>query len=182
MIRLKPLRDYQQSDVINLFALNGSTGNEGEFVKVRGSGWVNGNDGRDISLSTDANVTSTYQVNRAEVQLCTSGDDKGDVMGILKKNIRATDYLGRNLIYDETRKAELNAVCSGETVPVIKRGLFLVSGIEGTAAQGSGIAVSNTTAGGWRAYNPAVETSVATLGQILGGLDSESYALCWIDC
>ena len=182
MIRLKPFRSYSEHDVINLFALHGTTGDEGNFAKVYSTGWVSTQDFRTINLTSEANVVSQRRVNRAEVTLCTSGDDKGDALGVLLKNVRTVDYLGRDLVYDDVRKTEMNAVVSGETLTVLKRGMLLVSGIEGTPAVGSGIAVSNTLAGSWRSYNPAVETSVKTLGQILSSNDRDGYALCFIDC
>lgn len=182
MIRLKPFRQVNEYDVINLFAPNSTTGDEGDFYKVRGSGYVSDDIQRTISLTSEAHVVSNRYVLKPEVTLATSGDDKGDVLGVAIKNVRATDYLGRDLLYDDTRKTEANAVLSGEAIPIVKRGMFLVSGIEGTVKRGSGIAVSNTTAGGWRSYNPAVETSVATLGQVLGDPDADGYALVQIDC
>lgn len=182
MIRLKPFRQVNEFDVINLFAMSGTTGNEGEFVKVIGSGAVFNALDRAINLTTQAHVVSQRRVLNAQVTYAASGDDKGDVLGILLKNIRTTDYLGRDLVYDDTRKTEANAVLSGEAVPIATKGLFLVSGIEGTPQRGSGIAVSNSVNGGWRAYNPAVETSVATLGQIIGDEDTQGYALVKLEC
>jgi hypothetical protein len=185
MINLKPFRQYSEHDVINLFSLNAGSGDEGTFVKLAGSGWVNnGNDSmyRNINLTSEANIVSQRRVLRAEVALAGSGDDKGTVLGIALKNVRSVDYLGRSLVYDDVRKTEMNAVVSGEALPFVKRGMFLVSGFAGTAGVGSGVAVDNAGAGGWRSYNPAVETTVASLGQFLGAADRDGYALVWIDC
>lgn len=183
MMKLKPLRQYSEADVINgFFALNSNTGDEGQLVSIS-SGWVNGTDNhRDIALTSQANVVSNRRVLKSEVKLATSGQDKGDVLGMLLVNVRSVDYLGRDLMYDDVRKVEANAVVSGEAVKFVKRGLFLVSGYEGVAGQGSGIAVSNSAAGVWRSYNPDSETTVKSLGQFLGSADTEGYALAWLDC
>lgn len=182
MILLKPFRQVNEYDVVNLFGMNTNTGNEGDFVKVVSSGYVSDDIHRTINLTSEAHIVSQRRVLKPEVGYATSGNDKGDVLGVLLKNIRATDYLGRDLLYDDTRKTEANAVISGEAVPVATRGLFLVSGIEGTPKRGSGIAVSNSVNGGWRAYNPDVETTVKTLGVILGDPDADGYALVKIEC
>lgn len=184
MIKLKPLQQVSEYDVINgFFALNSNSGDEGNFVTVIGSGWVNNaNDMyRFIDLTDTPNVVSQRRVLTAQVKLSTSGEDASTVLGVALKNVRSVDYLGRDLLYDDVRKTEANAVLSGEALPICKRGLFLVSGIEGTPGINSGIAVSNTNAGCWRAFNPAVETTVKSLGKILGKNDRDGFALAWLD-
>ena len=183
MINVKPFREYDEHDVVNLFALNANSGNEGEFVSVNSSGFVNGDIYRDISLTSVSNIVSNRRVLKPEIKLATSGQDKGDVLGILLKNVRSVDYLGRDLVYDDTRKTEMNAVLSGEAALVLRRGMVLVSGIEGgTPKVGSGVAVSNSVAGGWRVYDAAAESTVKTLGTIWGEEDADGYALVYIDC
>ena len=116
MIKLKPFRSYNEYDVVNLFALKGITGDEGNFVKLSSSGYVSDDVWRNISLTSEANVVSQRRVLKPEVTLCTSGDDKGDVLGVLLDNVRDTNFLGVNLLWDPVRKKEMNAVVSGEAV------------------------------------------------------------------
>ena len=179
MIRLKPFRADDEHDVINLFALSGTTGDEGNFVKIIGSGALLDDLWRDINLTTEANIVSQYRVLKPSIILAASGDNKGDVLGIIRKNVRTVDYLGRNLLYDDTRKTEMNAVLSGEANPVVTKGLFLVSGIEGLVEPGKGVGVSNTVAGGWKSETYDGATS---LGIVLSTLDGDGYALVKIDC
>jgi len=186
-IALRPLQQVDEANVLNgFFALNLNSGDEGCFVTIQSSGWVNNaNDMyRFINLTTEPNAVSQYRALTAQVGLSASGEVKGKVLGIMLKNVRQYDYLGRDLRYDDVRKTELNAVVSGESIPICKRGLFLVSGVIGTPAPGSGIAVANVGSGLWRAYDPAgvTESGTKSLGHFLGKNDRNGYALAWIDC
>ena len=110
--------------------------------------------------------------------MATIGDDKRNILGVLLDNVRETDYLGRQLLYDETRAVEANAVVSGAAVRILTRGIIAVSGVSGTAALSkgaiAGIGVAGVDDGGCQAVTTC---SGGSIGKFLGDVDGNGFAL-----
>jgi len=127
--RLRPWREYDENEVINIFALNG-TGLAGALVKVStlvpSSGYFWSNDAVGASFP---GITSNRWENPARIVIAGSGDSRfNGVLGFTLANVQEYDENGQKLILGFRRKAdENNAVLSGETVPVVCRGFFQVS-------------------------------------------------------
>lgn len=177
-MQLKPFRAYDEHDVINLYSLLENSGNAGDLVQF--SSWnPSDSDGYDATnnLSPFPGLTIPRYVNKAKVALSTSGSTNV-CAGILLWDVRTNDALGRPLIYDAQRWNELQVVYSGQTVPLAKRGMFVVSGYEGTAGPGSGIAAGDSTAGAWKVVGPAVTPS---LGKFMSTSGADGFAVAFIN-
>ena len=179
-MKLKPFNDVDEHNIINLFAFNASSGNKGSLVTItNASGFVSNQELTTTSLTSEPNVVSLRYSVPARVRYAASGEGKGEVLGMMLYDTRESDYLGRPLIYDPTRKAEAQAVVSGEAVPVVRRGMFLISGMVGTPGAGSGAQAADDDSGDFLVLAPGDANSVGTF---LGSVDANGYALFLLDC
>ena len=177
-MQLKPFRQYDENDVINLYSLAQNSGNAGDLVQFQSfnpSDW----DGYDVNnnLAPFPGMSIPRYVNKAKVALGTSGNTNL-IVGMALWNVRESDPLGRPLIYDAQRYAELHVVTSGQTLPILKRGWVVISGYEGTAGAGSGISAGDSTAGAWKVIGPAVTPS---LGKFLSQSGADGYAFAYLN-
>lgn len=143
MATLKPFRDYDEKDVINLFALD-LTGldvstwdkrvKHGAVVKVS-VGWDVGQELEmlgNVGDSSDLkNVTSQRYGVKSKVALTSAGDSP---LGLTLFHVAKVDENGELLKFSPRKAAELEACIEGQAVPVVHRGMFLVSGIDVTTA------------------------------------------------
>ena len=139
-LRLYPFRQYSDVDVINMFAsdtvdANPSTngnGSAGVFVKVSA-----GNLDLDPIQYTATDITNTLgktdypflgAVQYPAVPLQFTAATAGvPVLGMTLNQTLATDENGERLLYNPVKRAELQAVLTGQAVPVATRGLFTLS-------------------------------------------------------
>ena len=135
MPTLRPLRDYDEHDVINLFSWSGAVpAYKGTMVKMTISGYVN--DAADpIEMAGGAgnayqNTVSQRYRNSAQVTTCGTGSEgTRDVpLGMLLYDVRETDENGEKLLYNPRKAAENDYVISGQAAPVLTRGIVLYSG------------------------------------------------------
>lgn len=137
MKRLMPLRDYDEHDVINMFALNtantaisdSGNGDAGVIVKV-----LSGDMGYDpVELVTSSYLgKSDYpnvgRVNMGVVPLRVSAAGTGDApMGITLYETAMEDENGQKLIYYKTKAFENQVVLTGQAVPVLTRGTVMLT-------------------------------------------------------
>ena len=138
-LRLLPFRQYNEHDVVNMFALNSDavltnttddgSGSNGVFVKVS-----DGNFDQDtISYSSDSYLGKTdfpftsaemYPSNPLTVTPAKSGELP---LGITLNQTAKNDENGEKLLYNPTKAAELQAVLPGQSVPVATKGIFTLS-------------------------------------------------------
>lgn len=180
-LRLLPFRQYNEQDVVNVFALQNADvlesttgdgkGSNGVFVKV-----TDGNFDQDvITYGTNSYLGKTdypfvgsdmYPTNPLEVAAAASGEIP---LGLTLNQTAKTDENGEKLLYNATKKEELQAVLPGQSVPVATKGIFTLSAnaIEGGAASvftiGDGFEVA-----GDGTVGPATVGSAASLGMVLG--------------
>lgn len=177
---IKPFRDYDEHDVVNLFAFDG-TANKGTLVKVS-TGWSNTDvNGGITSVANPHSATfdgtvSQYHVLTPRVTEAATGDAP---IGILLNDVRVTDDNGEFLIYKPARAAELSAVASGQAVPILTKGLVLYKAASVTAGMLAVSAANGTIAGFADADLPGANTigSRKVVGRFLGATDSDGYAL-----
>ena len=139
-LRLYPFRQYSDVDVINMFAsdtvdANPSTngnGSAGVFVKVSA-----GNLDLDPIQYTATDITNTLgktdypflgAVQYPAVPLQFTAATAGvPVLGLTLNQTLATDENGERLLYNPVKRAELQAVLTGQAVPVVSRGIFTLA-------------------------------------------------------
>jgi len=217
-LRLYPFRQYSDVDVINMFAsdtvdANPSTngnGSAGVFVKVSA-----GNLDLDPIQYTATDITNTLgkadypflgAVQYPAVPLQFTAATAGvPVLGMTLNQTLATDENGERLLYNPVKRAELQAVLTGQAVPVVSRGIFTLADtaidwvdanmvvnshlvISANAGKVSGLLAS--------AVSPITGTT-SIIGRILGtgqrvsqngksdyfaGSTTGKYALVQIDC
>jgi len=167
-LRLLPFRQYDEQDVVNLYALESGlalesttgdgSGSNGVFVKVNGADGGNFNQDP-IAYGSDTYLGKTnypfvggdmYPVNQLEVTPAGSGELP---LGVTLNQTAKTDENGEKLLYNSTKKEELQAVLPGQTVPVATKGIFTLSSnaFKGALASnklgvGSGVIVATGTA------------------------------------
>ena len=217
-LRLYPFRQYSDVDVINMFAsdtvdatpsTNGN-GSAGVFVKVSA-----GNLDLDPIQYTATDITNTLgktdypflgAVQYPAVPLQFTAATAGvPVLGMTLNQTLATDENGERLLYNPVKRAELQAVLTGQAVPVVSRGIFTLADtaidwvdanmvvnshlvISANAGKVSGLLAS--------AVSPITGTT-SIIGRILGtgqrvsqngksdyyaGTTTGKYALVQIDC
>jgi len=136
--RLLPFRQYDENDVINLFAnaasdanptTNGN-GSAGVFVSIQA-----GNFSKDpITYVNRTELGASYGHTRnqyPEVQLkvvaAPVASKAGEVVGVTLKQTLEADENGEKLLYNPVKKDELQAVLSGQACPVATRGVFTLT-------------------------------------------------------
>lgn len=180
-LRLLPFRQYDEQDVVNVFALQNADvlesttgdgkGSNGVFVKV-----TDGNFDQDvITYGSNDYLGKTdypfvggnmYPTNPLEVAAAASGEIP---LGLTLNQTAKTDENGEKLLYNATKKEELQAVLPGQTVPVATKGIFTLSAnaIEGGAASVFAIGDGFEVAGDGT-VGPATVGSDASIGMVLG--------------
>lgn len=177
--KLRAFRDYSEHDVINLFAHIDGTADNGIVVKLNTithwntSGWHNDDDLNQLSMLGDvgnaySNTTSQRYGVSARVENC---DADALPLGMTLYQVAETDENGEKLIYNPRKAAEMQAVVSGQAVPVVTKGLFLYD--YGTVS---------TAIAGYNARVGADGTIItggngAIVGKWLGSSDSNGHAL-----
>ena len=162
--RLLPFRQYDENDVINLYALDADSvaagglkaiqpsvddiNADGVLVSVK-NGNMNDNDVIDLSednrfmASYDSPVgRNPYPTNPLKVGPAASGDA---VLGVTLNQTLAVDENGESLLFNPVKKDELQAVLSGQTVPVLTKGVVTVhaNGVQGSPAVGDKLSVGS---------------------------------------
>jgi hypothetical protein len=136
---LRPFRDYNEKDVINLFTLTGVSlpqGN-GVLVTITGGGFIPNLLDRTELLGDYAqgpgqaaflnNVQAQRYGSLPKVTLCQSGSYP---LGITLFDMAEYDENGEPLKYNPRKAAEIEAVISGQSVPIVTKGIFQISGLD----------------------------------------------------
>jgi hypothetical protein len=124
--RIHPFRDYSEHEVINLFSKD-VTGVAGELVKILRSSPsdTNGFSNTAVGASFDR-VTSLRYETKDKITKTVGGENRNQVLGFTLNATLETDENGIPLKYNPRRKEELQAVISGEAVPVVRRGEIML--------------------------------------------------------
>jgi len=182
--KLRPFRDYDEHDVLNLFSYD-TTGlsagsiniTKGSLVKIA-TGWKNYDSGVELggglefigsagTLSPTNVVSQRYGVT-AKVVVSTTGETP---IGMMLYDVRDADENGELLKYNPRKAAEMQAVIPGQAVPVVTRGIFLVQSVLGTPtayAGGTGQITASTGSAG---------IANVAIGKFLGAADTNGETL-----
>ena len=177
MPNLQPFRNYDEKDVINLFAFSGSLpATKGTLVKVvKEAGWKATDEMSmlgDVGASFGNTVSQRYGV-AAKVAASTTGETP---LGILLMDVRETDENGELLKFNPRKAAEMQAVLSGQAVPIVTRGTFLYNGVGGTPSAGG-----TAYAGAAGTITASSAGSAVAIGTFLGAKDANDNVLVKIN-
>ena len=184
MPTLRPFRDYDEKDVINLFTISGAALpiNKGTLVTVALSGFNTQAEpieslGVYGGFSESNTISQRYGVT-AKLTVAGTGDIP---LGITLFDMRETDENGLLLKYEPRKAAELEAILSGQAMPVVTRGIFLYSGITGSPAINASLYAG--PAGVIDHFSTSASASGVTqylqarVGKVIGQKDSQGFAL-----
>lgn len=169
--RLLPFRQYDENDVVNLFALDLSSisdfttklpstddiNADGVLVKVSNGDGTGGDVNDYDTENSDMFATysspigrNPYPFNPLRVEPATAGDTAA--IGLTLYQTLHIDENGEKLLFNPVKKDELQAVLSGQTVPVISKGIVTLNA--------AAFAVEPTSAGA--ALYPAADGKLST--------------------
>ena len=175
---IRPFRDYDEHDVINLYTFSGALPvTKGHMVTVT-RGWLNTAEQNvrlgDVGASYHNTVSERYGVD-AHVGLSTASTTN---LGMMLYDTKETDENGEKLIFNPRKAVEMEVCVSGQAVPVMTRGVVLYSGTQ---------LASETVAVGAALYSDAngeLTTGVGaggSVGRALGGKDANNQVLVRIN-
>lgn len=176
MPTLKPQRDVDSHDIINQFKFNLSgavtTASKGTFVKIL-SGLLS--DQNVVMLgSPGASYTNTvsqrYGVQPSVVACDASGDA---AIGMLLYDTREFDENGEKLIFNPDKAAQMQVSVSGQPTPIVTRGWFVYSGVQGSPIAGQPAYLH--TDGGLVAVAAGLTVTATRVGTFLGPKDANGF-------
>jgi hypothetical protein len=195
-ITLKPFRQYDEHDVINMFAYDvdatvtdGVQALAGTIVQTTSGGWKAGEDIHDISASQpNAAVNNNsygntlslrYNLLSEVVKFAGLTDDGIDVvqpLGMLLHDVRTLDENGEDLRYNPRKADEMQVVVPGQAVPIVTRGLFLLHDSVGDVLNGvvAGEKIGATDAG---IVGDLANAADIVIGKALGDWDAATNTL-----
>jgi hypothetical protein len=182
--QLRPLRDYSEHNVLNLFSYD-DTGltagsisvTKGTLVKIA-TGWKNYDSGAVLGGGLEfeggagtlqpTNVVSQRYGVTAKVVASTSGETP---IGMTLYDVKDADENGELLKYKPRKTAEMQAVIPGQAVPVVTKGIFLIEDVGGTPAAGG------TAYAGANGQVTATSNNAVSIGKFLGAADTNGETL-----
>ncbi len=203
--RLKPFRQHAETDVVNLFSLKDDDGdvvasysdlkadggkvNKGLVVSVK-NGWKNTDDpvnktGIGNPGATYSNTVSFRYGAAATVEPCASGSQP---LGLTIWDVAEVVENCEKLIYHPRKAAEMQAVVSGQAVPVLTKGIVLYSGNLTSGGADSVSAGAKVYADMLRQGDLSSSSTESTggasqiqVGTALGATDADGFILLKID-
>jgi len=183
--RLLPFRQYDENDVINLFSLDANSVSGGGLKAIGPNTDDINADGvlvevkaGDLNLGIDVSEDTRFQngynspVGRNPyptnpMKIGVPGSSGNAALGVTLRQTLSVDENGESLLFNPVKKDELNAVLSGQTVPVLTRGVIAVHS-DGFELAGNTYSVGDTlTASQNGKFGPKNGSSIAC-GTIIG--------------
>ena len=150
MATLKPFRDYDEKDVLNLYSLY-TTGldssqdlstwakrlSAGTMVTIQ-TGWQTDQELEMLGDAGDAssalkNVTTQRYGVTAKVFPTANAETP---LGMTLHHVASYDENGEQLKFNPRKAAELEACIPGQAIPIVRKGMFLINGVGGTPTAG----------------------------------------------
>lgn len=185
MPTLRPFRDYDEKDVINLYAPTGAGNylplNKGTLVAISGDGFRPDQVDSHEFLGNygDFSVSNVQSLRYGVIpKFCKAGvSDKP--LGMLLFDVRETDENGELLKYRPRKAAEMEVCISGQAVPIVTRGTFLYSGVT-TGSWTPVVAGADAYVG---AGGVITTSGTNKIGKFLGATGADNaVALVWLNC
>lgn len=182
MAQLLPFRQYDEHDVVNVFAFSGALPiNAGTLVRPVASGWRTDEGNTELLGSVGASFANTVSVRFGTIPRVTPAGTGESPVGMLLYAVKEQDENGLLLKFNPRKAAEMQVVLSGQTVPIVTRGIFLVSGqFNGGALAGdplfpSGAGLWTTSTTGQN--NGPDQHCNSKVGKLLGAPNAKGHAL-----
>ena len=202
--RILPYRDYSEHDVVNLFALDvtgktlssfvsNGTGDFDAGVVVSVSAGALPGEVSELRATTPDNLRDYLGASFSGAHIGFNGypantgmtvapaDGSGRALGITLRETLAFDEHGEKMISYKQKLDEAQGVLPGQTVPVLTKGLILLSGsaFASAPALGDDLEVSSTAGKLQTATTGTVVGSVLAIGEESDDSSSKKY-LCKI--
>ena len=190
MSDIKPFRQYDEHDVINLFTFNGTTGTNGVLLQAGKlvdihTGWKSDSDPVDLSSSasglslTGKGLSTTWSLS-AKVQAADAGDQP---IGMTLVAMRDEDENGEKLLYNPRKAAEMGVVIPGQSIPLATRGLFILKSDDTSGWTNVTFSAGQLLYAGASGEITTSSNSGANklVGTALGAKDANGYALIKLD-
>jgi len=189
--RLRPFRDYDEHDVLNLFAFSDAAVNfgvsssdpvhAGSVVKIN-NGWSNSDETQDmisdVGKSYNNTVSQRWGV-AATVEYANGASSTEIPLGITLFDVREYDENGEALKFNPRKQDELQCSLTGQAVPIATKGVFLFAtgAFVSTALVTAGASVYTSGDGQLTISAGAGATANPKIGKALGGPDTEGAVL-----
>lgn len=185
--RLYPYRSVSEYEVISLYSKD-VTGIAGELVKIvtgaanpqNADGWAIGSN-VGAAINNFQAISQRYET-KMKVTNTVSGDTIFNALGFTELSTLEFDENGQPLRYNERRAKEIGAVISGETVPIITKGILGIWGIyidqSVAPIQPGNVVVISRSGNGLIAS--AVPTQLSTGLGYAGGYNQNSVIGSWL--
>tara|TARA_R110000824_G_scaffold130033_2_gene291688 strand:+ start:303 stop:902 length:600 start_codon:yes stop_codon:yes gene_type:complete len=190
--RLRPFRDYDEHDVLNLFAFSDAAVDfgvssatpvqAGSVVKIN-NGWRNNHVTQDMIGDVGAAYNNTVSQRwgvKATVEYANGASSSEIPLGITLYDVREYDENGEALKFNPRKQDELQCSLSGQAVPIATKGVFLFAtgawatdprlNAANAAVYATGAGQLTHTAGAGASANPKV-------GKALGTMDNDGSVL-----
>ena len=131
---LLPFRDYDEHDVINLFAFDGELTKGHMVMMVADSNGWRAHDEMSLTDISSFDLNDVAQSHRygvaAKVVAASGAQVAGDntVLGMTLYDVKETDENGEKLVFNPRKAAEMEVALSGQAVPILTKGIVLYSG------------------------------------------------------
>ena len=191
---LKPFRQFDEHDVINMFTYDvsatvtdGVQARGSTIVEVQGAGFKASNDIHDITASQPNAAVNNNSYNNtlslrynlvSEVVAFDGTQDGAKALGMLLHDVKTLDENGEDLRYNPRKADEMQVVVPGQAVPLVTKGLFLLHDDAGTSDLAN--ATPNdplyaTSLGSWT--DSAGDANDSVIGYALGNWDATTKTL-----
>lgn len=183
MPTIRPYRNINEHDILTNFAWN-PTGAyptvKGTLVKIV-SGLMQDQNLQqlgDVGAHFQNIVSQRYGLQPYVAAVTSSGDLP---IGLTLYDVRETDENGERLIYHPEKAAKMQAVVSGQAVPIATQGIFIYSGVEGALPTAAGPAFCGIN-GGITASGLVSNALITRVGTFLGPADSKGFVYLKLNC
>jgi len=195
---LKPFRSYDEHDVVNLFALDyptvdlnvdGAKIKKGKMVTIS-NGWKNTDEALDshglggaaATTSPGKSFANTVSLRYGTTARVEPTDTTEVPLGIALWDMAERDENGEKLLYHPRKAAEMQAVISGQTMPVLTKGVVLYKGdLTKNRAVAAGVDVFNSTSGDGELSIDNPSSAQTKIGKTLGAKDDQGYVLLKVE-
>ena len=176
--KLKPWRQYAETDVINMFAYSGAIPvTAGTVVKAVASGWRPDETDSLVLGNVGVGFGNTVSTRWGTLPSVTDAGTGDNVLGILLYDVREQDENGLLYKFNPRKAVENNHILSGQTVPILTKGFVLISGVFNGPAPVAGGMAYPSGAGVITTNAVNQQTGTSTVGRFYGAPSSDGFAL-----